>query len=404
MQVILPRKLTTRLLRTLEIELKVRQSRMKNQILRMATGTLAFLASGVALADELNMRVGVTDISRQVYDLHMTIFYICVAIGVVVFGVLFWSVFQHRKSKGAVAATFHDSTKLELAWTIVPTLILIVMAIPATQVLVAMYDTGGEDMNIEVRGYQWKWQYKYLDEDYNNSFSFFSNLATPKSQIVNRSAKTDTYLMEVDEHLRIPINRKVRFLVTSEDVIHAWWVPDFGIKRDAVPGMLNELWAIVEEPGIYRGQCTELCGKDHGFMPIVVEAMPEAEFDAWYATKVTSEVVRQENMSKTFTHDELMVQGEVIYGTYCSSCHMANGEGVPPVFPAIAKSPVALGPRDDHLSLVINGVSGSAMQAFGKQLDAVQLASVVHYQRHAFGNDVGDISQPQDVINLSNGQ
>ena len=195
---------------------------MKNQILRMLTGTLAFLASGVALADELNMRVGVTDISRQVYDLHMTIFYICVAIGVVVFSVLFWSVFQHRKSKGAVAATFHDSTKLELAWTIVPTLILIVMAIPATQVLVAMYDTGGEDMNIEVRGYQWKWQYKYLDEDYNNSFSFFSNLATPKSQIVNRSAKTDTYLLEVDEHLRIPINRKVRFLVTSEDVIHAW--------------------------------------------------------------------------------------------------------------------------------------------------------------------------------------
>jgi cytochrome c oxidase subunit 2 len=384
--------------------MKVRQSRMKKQILRMLTGVVAFIASGVAFADELNMRVGVTDISRQVYDLHMTIFYICVAIGVVVFGVLFWSVFRHRKSLGVVPATFHESTKMELAWTIVPTLILIVMAIPATQVLVAMYDTGGEDMNIEVRGYQWKWQYKYLDEDYNNSFSFFSNLATPRSQIVNRSEKTETYLLEVDEHLRIPINRKVRFLVTSEDVIHAWWVPDFGIKRDAVPGMLNELWAIVEEPGIYRGQCTELCGKDHGFMPIVVEAMPEAEFDAWYATKVSSEVVRKESLTKTFSHDELMVQGEVIYGTYCSSCHMANGEGVPPVFPAIAGSAVAMGPRDDHLNLVINGVAGSAMQAFGKQLDAAQLASVVHYQRHAFGNDAGDISQPQDVINLSNGQ
>jgi len=377
---------------------------MKNQILRMLTGTLAFIASGTVLADEWNMRVGVTDISRQVYDLHMTIFYICVGIGVVVFGVLFWSVFQHRKSKGAVPATFHESTKLELAWTIVPTLILIVMAIPATQVLVQMYDTGGEDMNIEVRGYQWKWQYKYLDEDYNNSYSFFSSLATPRSQITNRSEKADTYLLEVDEHLRIPINRKVRFLVTSEDVIHAWWVPDFGIKRDAVPGMLNELWAIVETPGIYRGQCTELCGKDHGFMPIVVEAMPEAEFDAWYATKVSSELVRQESMSKTFTHDELMVQGEAIYGTYCSSCHMANGEGVPPVFPAIAGSSVAKGSRNDHLSLVVNGVSGSAMQAFGKQLDAVQLASVVHYQRNAFGNDVGDVSQPQDVINLSKAQ
>jgi cytochrome c oxidase subunit 2 len=318
--------------------------------------------------------------------------------------VLFWSVFQHRKSKGAVPATFHESTKLELAWTIVPTLILIVMAIPATQVLVQMYDTGGEDMNIEVRGYQWKWQYKYLDEDYNNSYSFFSSLATPRSQISNRSEKADTYLLEVDEHLRIPINRKVRFLVTSEDVIHAWWVPDFGIKRDAVPGMLNELWAIVETPGIYRGQCTELCGQDHGFMPIVVEAMPEAEFDAWYATKVSSEIVRKETMSKSLTHDELMVKGEATYGTYCSSCHMANGEGVPPVFPAIAGSTVANGSRDDHLSLVINGISGSAMQAFGKQLDAVQLASVVHYQRNAFGNDVGDVSQPQDVINLSKGQ
>ena len=170
-------------------------------------------------------------------------------------------------------------------------------------------------------------------------------------QIVNRSEKTDNYLLEVDEHLRIPINRKVRFLVTSEDVIHAWWVPDFGIKRDAVPGMLNELWAIVEEPGIYRGQCTELCGKDHGFMPIVVEAMPEAEFDAWYATKVSSEVVRQESMTKTFTHDELMVQGEVIYGTYCSSCHMANGEGVPPVFPAIARFTCCLGPTRRSLKL-----------------------------------------------------
>ena len=233
---------------------------MKHQLLRIFGGITVLLLAGIATADELNLRVGVTEISRQVYDLHMTIFLICVAIGVVVFGVLFWSVFAHRKSKGIEPATFHESTKLELAWTIVPTLILIVMAIPATQVLVAMYDTGGEDMSIEVRGYQWKWQYKYLDEDYNRTFSFFSNLATPRSQINNRQVKTDTYLLEVDEPLRIPTNRKVRFLITAEDVIHAWWVPDFGIKRDAVPGVVNDLWAIVPEPGIYRGQCTELCG------------------------------------------------------------------------------------------------------------------------------------------------
>lgn len=377
---------------------------MTHQFLRGVVGISTILLSGLAAADELNLRVGVTDISRQVYDLHMTIFLICVAIGAVVFGVLFWSVFAHRKSKGVEPATFHESTKLELAWTIVPTLILIVMAIPATQVLVAMYDTGGEDMAIEVRGYQWKWQYKYLDDDYNNTLSFFSVMSTPRDEIYNQSVKDDNYLLDVDEYLRIPANRKVRFLITAEDVIHAWWVPDFGIKRDAVPGMLNELWTVVEEPGIYRGQCTELCGKDHGFMPIVVEVMPEAEFDAWYASKVSSDVVRQETIGNDLSHEELMAQGETVYGTYCSSCHMANGGGVAPVFPAIAGSAVALGPRDDHLSLVIDGVPGTAMQAFGRQLDPAQLASVVHYQRHAFGNNVGDTTQPQDVINLSNGQ
>ncbi|RZO70458.1 MAG: cytochrome c oxidase subunit II [OM182 bacterium] len=377
---------------------------MKNFIARLASGALLAVASGSALADELNMRVGVTEISRQVYELHMIILGICVVIGIIVFGALFWSVFNHRKSLGAEPANFHDDTRIEIAWTVIPTLILILMAIPATQVLVAMYDTGGEDMLVEVRGYQWKWQYKYLDGDYNDTYSFFSNLATPRDQITNQSVKTDNYLLEVDEPLRIPANRKVRFLVTAEDVIHAWWVPDFGIKRDAVPGMLNELWTVVPEPGVYRGQCTELCGKDHGFMPIVVEVLPEQEFDAWYASKVTSELVREESFAETLTHEQLMANGETVYGTYCASCHLVNGEGIPPAFPAIVGSAIASGPRDEHLSLVINGVAGTAMQAFGKQLDPVQLASVVHYQRHAFGNDAGDMSQPQDVMNLSNGQ
>ena len=377
---------------------------MKNFIARLASGALLAVASGSALADELNMRVGVTEISRQVYELHMIILGICVVIGIIVFGALFWSVFNHRKSLGAEPANFHDDTRIEIAWTVIPTLILILMAIPATQVLVAMYDTGGEDMLVEVRGYQWKWQYKYLDADYNDTYSFFSNLATPRDQITNQSVKTDNYLLEVDEPLRIPANRKVRFLVTAEDVIHAWWVPDFGIKRDAVPGMLNELWTVVPEPGVYRGQCTELCGKDHGFMPIVVEVLPEQEFDAWYASKVTSELVREESFAETLTHEQLMANGETVYGTYCASCHLVNGEGISPAFPAIVGSAIASGPRDEHLSLVINGVAGTAMQAFGKQLDPVQLASVVHYQRHAFGNDAGDMSQPQDVMNLSNGQ
>ena len=256
-------------------------------------GVVLSLIAGVATADELNMPVGVTEISRSIYDLHMTILWICVVIGIVVFGAMFWSIIHHRRSQGAEAAQFHENTRLEIAWTVVPFLILVVMAVPATNTLIEMYDTGGEDMTIEVRGYQWKWQYKYLDEDLQSTFGFMSSLATPKDEFYNRSAKGEHYLLEVDEPLRIPINKKVRFLITAEDVIHAWWVPDFGIKRDAVPGILNDLWTVVETPGIYRGQCTELCGKDHGFMPIVVQAMEQEEFDAWYAGKLSDEQERQ---------------------------------------------------------------------------------------------------------------
>ncbi len=363
-----------------------------------AGGLASLLVTGLTWADELNMPVGVTDISRQIYDLHMTIFTVCVIIGAGVFGVMFWSIIQHRRSLGHEAATFHESTKLEITWTIIPTLILIAMAVPATQVLIAMYDTGGEDMTVEVRGYQWKWQYKYLDDDYNRTFSFFSSLATPQDEIQNRANKGEFYLLDVDNPLRIPANRKVRFLVTAEDVIHAWWVPDFGIKRDAVPGILNELWTIVEEPGVYRGQCTELCGKDHGFMPIVVEVMEEEKFDAWYAEEVAAEAVRVENLSKTFTEDQLMADGEQIYNTFCASCHQPNGQGVPPVFPSLVGTEVVSGPRDAHIEMVLDGVPGTAMQAFGKQLDAAQVAAVVHYERHAWGNNAGDITQPRDVI------
>ena len=358
----------------------------------------AGLASASVIADELNMPVGVTDISRQVYDLHMTIFIVCCLIGAVVFGVMFWSIIHHRRAAGYEAATFHESTRLEIGWTVVPTLILIAMAWPATNVLVAMYDTGGEDMTVEVRGYQWKWQYKYLDEDFNRTFSFFSNMSTSKDEIENRSNKGEFYLLEVDNPLRIPTNRKVRFLVTAEDVIHAWWVPDFGIKRDAVPGMLNELWTIVPEPGVYRGQCTELCGKDHGFMPIVVEVMEEEAFDAWYAEEVEKESIRQANLSKTFTEEELMAEGESVYNTFCASCHQANGQGVPPVFPSLVGTPVATGDRDAHIRMVLDGVPGTAMQAFGKQLDAAQVAAVVHYERNSWGNNMGDVTQPRDVI------
>lgn len=366
------------------------------------------MAPAIVFADELNMPVGVTSTSREIYDLHMLIFWICVAIGVVVFGAMLYSMIAHRKSVGHEPANFHESTKLELAWTIVPVFILIGMAIPATDVLVRMYDTGGEDMVIEVRGYQWKWQYKYLDEDLNEQVSFFSNLATPRTQIQNVQEKPDTYLLEVDNPLIIPVGRKVRFLLTSNDVIHSWWVPDFAVKKDAIPGFINESWTMVEQPGVYRGQCTELCGKDHGFMPVVVRALPAEEYDAWYAEQLGVAAVAEETIEaeaeQQWSDEVLLAKGEEIYSDHCVACHQANGAGVPPVFPAIAGSAVATGPVDTHLDVVYNGRPGTAMQAFGQQLSATEIAAVMHYQRNAFGNDTGDVVQPQDVLAYSQGR
>ena len=371
---------------------------MKTRLHRFALGGLTLVLAMNAGADELNMPVGVTEISHTVYDLHMLITWICVVIGVVVFGAMGYSMYAHRKSRGAVAAKFHENTRLEIVWTIIPFLILVGMAIPSTQTLVAMYDTGGEDVTIEIRGYQWKWQYKYLDEDLNDTLSFFSNLATSQDEIQNRAAKGEFYLLEVDNPIVVPVGKKVRFLITANDVIHSWWVPELGVKRDAVPGMLNEFWTIVDEPGVYRGQCTELCGKDHGFMPVVLHAVEQAEYDAWYASEQQSYAERAAMMSQTFTEDELMVMGEEVYTKFCTVCHQPNGKGIPPVYPALDGGAVTTGPRDEHIKIVFDGKAGSAMQAFGQQLNAAEIAAVVHYERHAWGNNTDDVTQPSDVL------
>jgi cytochrome c oxidase subunit II len=238
---------------------------------------LPLIAGAAAALPPSNMPVGVTGISHEIYDLHMLIFWICVAIGVVVFGMMLYSIIRHRRSKGFRASQFHESTTVEILWTIVPFLILIGMAIPATKTLIAMEDTSDSDMTIKITGYQWQWHYDYLDE----GVSFYSRLATPRAEIYNETDKSKHYLLEVDNEVVLPINKKIRFLVTSNDVIHAWWVPAFGVKRDAIPGYINQIWAEIEKPGIYRGQCTELCGRDHAYMPIVVRAVRQAEFDKW---------------------------------------------------------------------------------------------------------------------------
>lgn len=350
---------------------------------------------------QLNMTEGVTALSKDVYDLHMLIFYICCVIGILVFGAMFISMYLHRKSRGAKASHFHESVTLELVWTIIPALILVGMAVPATSTLKQIYDTDNADLDILVTGYQWKWQYEYLGQE----VSFFSNLSKKSlDQVRVAGPKSEDYLLDVDNPIYIPTGKKVRFLVTAADVIHSWWVPALAVKRDAIPGYVNEAWTKVDEPGVYRGQCAELCGKDHGFMPIVVHAVPEAEFDAWLADKRAAALAVAEAAKQTLTFDQLYAQGEEVYNARCAACHQPNGQGIPGTFPAIAGSPVATGDLSGHLNVVINGVQGTAMQAFGPQLTPVETAAVITYQRNAFGNNMGDKVQPIDIVNFSQGQ
>jgi len=345
----------------------------------------------------VNMTPGVTDISQSVYDLHMIVFWICVVIGIVVFGVMFWSMFKYRKSQGAKPAQFHESTLVEIIWTIIPVIILVAMAIPATSTLREIYDVEESDIDIKITGYQWKWRYDYI----NDEVGFFSSLSTPQDQINNQEAKSDNYLLEVDEPLVIPVNKKIRFLVTSNDVIHSWWVPAFAVKKDAIPGFVNEAWTKVNTPGIYRGQCAELCGKDHGFMPIVVKAVEEPEYKAWLLAKQekakAETLLASQQSAQQWSLEDLMAKGETVYNTSCAMCHQANGEGIPPAFPAIKGSAIAMGAVENHISIVLDGKPGTAMQAFGQQLNDVDLAAVITYERNAWGNKKGDVVSPQDI-------
>lgn len=370
---------------------------MRLRVRTLITLLVSLLASPVLWAEwAINMPKGVTDLSQSIYGLHMSIFWITVVIGIVVFSVMFWSVIFHRKSRGAKASEFHESTLVEIIWTTIPFIILVVMAIPATKTLIEVYDADNAEIDIKITGYQWKWQYEYLGED----VSFFSNLSTPREEILNQRTKTENYLLQVDEPLVIPVGTKIRFLITAADVIHAWWVPELAVKKDAIPGFINESWTNINEPGIYRGQCAELCGKDHGFMPIVVDARPMDEYKAWLAEKRAEAAKVRELTQKDWSMAELMVKGEEVYNKVCAACHQPNGEGLPPMFPALKNSPVAI-ERDQitkHIDVVVNGVKGSAMQAFKDQLSEVDIAAVITYERNAWGNDTGELITPKDIL------
>ena len=361
---------------------------------------LMALAGNASASWTMNMSPGATEVSRSVFNLHMTIFWISVIIGGIVFAVMFWSMIMHRRSKGAVPAKFHENLTVEILWTVIPLLILIGMAIPATKTLIDIYDTEDADLDILVTGYQWRWQYNYMGED----VSFMSNMATPREQINNQQAKGEHYLLEVDEPLVVPTGQKIRFLITAADVIHSWWVPALAVKKDAIPGFINESWTRIEEPGIYRGQCTELCGRDHAFMPIVVDARSPEDFAIWLADKKATAAAEAELTSKDWTLDELMERGQRVYANTCVACHQANGEGMPPMFPSLKGTDMVLNDLPAHIDVVVNGVPGTSMAAFGAQLSEVDIAAVITYERNAWGNDTGDVVAPIDILNFKNGQ
>ena len=358
---------------------------------------LFFSLSVLPEKSDYNMPVGVTEVSKDIFDLHMLIMWVCVWIGVVVFGIMFWSLWKYRKSSGAVAAKFNDNFRLEIAWTILATLILIAMAIPSTSVMIKSYDDSEGDINIMVTGYQWKWQYTYLEDN----ISFFSSLATSQEQIDNLIPKGEFYLTEVDEPLVIPINKRIRFLITGNDVIHSWWVPDFAVKQDAIPGFINTAWTNVPEPGIYRGACTELCGMKHAFMPVVVRAVEQEEYNAWVVEKIAFAEVERLLNDKVWTKEELIERGEGVYLKNCVACHQVNGQGLPPVFPSLDKSEIVMKNKPRNIEILMEGVRGAAMQSFANQLSEVDIASVITYTRQSWSNGkVGDgqIVVPKEIL------
>ena len=371
-------------------------------LISLVTVVGGFSNSAVAEPErwEVNMPVGATEVSRNIYDIHMLIFGISCVIGVAVFAFMFYSLWAYRKSKGHKPATFHDNTTVEILWTVVPFFILLGMAWPATKTMIEIYDTKDADMDILITGYQWKWSYEYLREDGEN-IKFFSALATPQEEIYGQAGKSENYLLEVDNPMVIPTGKKVRLLLTANDVIHSWGVPDLGVKKDAIPGFVNEAWTRVEEEGVFRGQCAELCGKDHGFMPIVVKVTSPEEFETWIGDKQKEAAEISELMAQNFNLEELMERGEAVYQRACLACHGANGEGG--VGAAIAGSAVAMGDISTHIDIVVNGVPGTAMQAFGGQLNDLEAAAVTTYQRNAFGNNMGELVQAVDVYNFKKG-
>ena len=362
--------------------------------------------TGRPLEHQLNMQAPVTAVGADIYSLHNWMMIVCLVLFLGVFGVMFYSVFKHRKSLGHKPATFHESTAVEIAWTIVPFLIVIGMALPATKTVVALKDTSNADLTIKATGMQWKWGYDYLKGE-GEGISFLSNLATPRSQIGEpgvkpTEARTENYLLEVDNEMVVPVNKKIRMVFTANDVIHAWTIPAFAIKQDAIPGFVRDGWFRAEKTGVYRGNCVELCGKDHAFMPIVVRVVTDAEYTAWVEGKKKEMAALADDPTKTWTIDELKTRGEQVYAANCVACHQANGKGVPAAFAALDGSPNVLGDKKHQIDILLNGQKSgkfpTEMPAW-KQLSDTEIAAVITYTRNTWSNKAAEnIVQPAEVL------
>jgi cytochrome c oxidase subunit 2 len=380
---------------------------------RLAAGLTALLAATLAAAaptlrdlpggpaiNQIDLPPPMTPIAIDQQWLHNFMLIVCTVIFIAVFGVMFYSIIKHRKSKGARAANFHESTTVEIAWTIVPFIIVILMALPATRVVVAMKDTSAADLTIKATGIQWKWGYDYVKGE-GEGIGFVSTLATPRDQIEGRAPKGEHYLLEVDNPLVVPVGKKIRVLTTAADVIHSWWVPAFGAKQDAIPGFIRDLWFRPEKPGVYRSQCVELCGKEHGFMPIVVEVKTQEEYSKWVGEKKKAMLAAVEDTNRKWSEEELVKRGEQSFNTHCAVCHQQNGQGLPNTFPPLVGSNVVGGPKAGQIRLVLNGRKGvyrpnTAMPP-QDALSDVDIAAAITYTRHQFTKSKENVVQPSEV-------
>jgi cytochrome c oxidase subunit 2 len=380
-------------------------------------GLLGMALPGLASALEWDLPRAASPVAAEIHTLHNYVMLLVIVIFVGVFGVMFYSVFAHRKSKGHKAAQFHENTTAEILWTVIPAIILVVIALPATKTVIWQKDTSDPDLTIKATGYQWKWGYDYVQGE-GTGIHFLSTLSTPYDEIIGKAPKDEHYLLEVDHPLVVPVNKKVRILATAGDVIHSWWVPAFGVKQDAIPGIIRDTWFRANRTGTFRGQCAELCGKNHAFMPIVVKVVTQDQYDAWVKQQKTQLASAAEDENKKWTLDELKAHGEKVYAANCVACHQATGLGIPGTFPPIAAGhpfqaapqmlkeledrgfykdgKVVEGPADHHIDIVLNGIPGTAMAPFGKQLSDTDIASVITYERNSWGNG-GGLVQPAEV-------